>query len=243
VGGPGTVEEALADGVFDLPAVVHGGRVFRDLRLRDLADALDRPTPPLPDAESTLPVDVYLDLADPASFVALTHAERLCGRGVRWHLINGKSLRLGFGVGDPVRDGTDLERAWWRSELDRVAPMPLDWSALDVRPTLAARAAAHLGLERTVLMHLFHSMWVHGRPLGDRDALVAALGELSLDGAAVIADADPSGLRTSTTAAEAAGVFTTPTFVVGRQTFTGLNSLQDAGAAARVVTNLVTIGR
>ncbi len=246
-GQPGTVEEAVADGVFDLPALVHDGRVHRDLRLRALGASLGRPAPALPAAEETLPVDVYVDLADPASFVAATRAEAVCGRGVRWRPVAGASLRKGFGLTDPFREAPPLERGWWRSEIDRAAPTPLCWAGLDVRAVLATRALLQAGVDdrrgRTLLLHLLHALWVDGRDLGDRAVLEAALGEVSLDGARVLADTAPSALRDATAAAEAAGVFNTPTFVVGRRLFVGVDALEDAGRAARVVGGLVTLGR
>lgn len=242
---PGTPEDALLHGVFALPAAVSEGRVHRDLGLRELRAELGTPPPPLPQADETLPVDVYLDLADPASFLAAIRVERLCGRGLAWHLVQGRTLRAGFGVPDPVRDGTELERAWWRDHLDREAPRPLDWGALDIRPTFAARALLQLGFDdpraRVLLLHLLHCLWLEGRDLSDRDVLGRTLGELQLD-ASLVDDADPATLRAETEAAQAAGVFTTPTFVVRGERFVGLDALDDAARAARLPRGLVTLG-
>lgn len=246
-GEPGSVEAAVQDGVFDLPALVHGGRVHRDLRLRALAEELDRPPPPPPEAEQTLPVDVYVDLSDPLSFVASTRVERLCGRGVQWRPVNGQALRRGFGAPDPLRESPELEQAWWRDVVDRAAPAPIRWSALGLRTTLASRALLQLGFDdpsgRLLLLHLFHALWLEGRDLSDRATLEATIGQLELDGARLVRDGSPATVRDATAEAETAGVFTTPTFVVGRQHFVGLDALDDAGRAARVASTLVTIGR
>lgn len=245
-GEAGDLDEALGDGVFDLPTLVHEGRLHRDLRLRDLAAELGRPAPRPPEAESTLPADVYIDLADPASLVAATQVEGLCGRGLRWRPVQGRALRQAVGLSDPLRDGPEAERAWWRERLDRAAPAPISWSSLAVRPTLASRALLHLGFEhpaaRTLLLHLLHALWIEGRDLSSRSTLEQCIGQLDLDGAALLRDASPATLREATSAAEAAGVFTTPTLLVGGQRFVGLDALEDAGRAARVSSTLVRIG-
>lgn len=144
----------------------------------------------------------------------------------------------------PPAAQSDVRKSYRMQDQARLAaaqglPMravPAHWPTA---PGLACRAivaAGFLGLDQGVASFAcLHAVWAEDRDIADPDQLAAALEAARLPAGQVMAEADrPDIARAAdecTAAAIAAGVFGSPTYVVGTERFWGQDRLTQLRAA------------
>lgn len=224
-----TTAEAQAAGVFGVPTMVVGERMFwgQD-RLHLVEAALGGPTrapAPVAGEKSDATIRVFHDFSSPFSYLGHTQLERLAvetGATVvpTPILLGGLFREVGtadvpmFKLSVPkrawvARDLADWA-AWWGVPFRFPDHFPLR-SVLPLRITLVEPAAAAC---------LYRAYWAENTPIETPEQCKKVLDSAGFDGAALIAATESpavkEALKANTAAAVAAGAFGVPTYIIER---------------------------
>jgi 2-hydroxychromene-2-carboxylate isomerase len=257
-------DEAIARGVFGVPAFFASGELFwgQD-RIDFVEEALGGRPRTIAPSGPLRPVDFWFDYSSPFSYIASERVERVLGRAVRWRpmLLGGVFKALGtenvplFGQNPSKRRHTDADM---RRQADR-AGAPFLWpsrfpmnTVLPLRVTLLAGGAGEVLPDLPVLRDLVHlffrAFWSEDQDISSPDVVARIAGAAGFDGPDLVRRAsEPEGkelLRRATEQALAAGVFGAPTFIADvaaeqRPLYWGADRLdlaaRAAGGDARVI--------
>ena len=219
-------DEAIEKGVFGAPAFFVGGTLYWGQDRLDMVEAAlgGSPSPLVRGRDPVHPVAVFYDYSSPFSYIGVTLAERVFGDRARWRpfLLGGLFKAIGT-PNVPLLEMSEAKRTYMAADVLRQAEragVPFSWptrfpmnTVLALRMTLAAGAGA--SEEGRQLIHrIYQAYWGHDRDISDPDVLA----DLVPDGRRYLERAtDPAvkaELRQQTEAAQAAGVFGAPSFVV-----------------------------
>ncbi|MCY0995273.1 2-hydroxychromene-2-carboxylate isomerase [Nannocystis sp. ILAH1] len=238
-------DEAVARGVFGVPTYFVGEQMFWGQDRADMVEAALGGAPSQPALSPAAPVDFYFDYSSPFAYLAIMRAGEL-GPQVRWRPILLGGLFRTLGTPDvPLFVQSPEKRRHTMQDLDRQAAragLPFHFPArFPVRTVLPLRVTLAAGSPPPLVRALATAMWAEDRDISDPTVVAAIADAVGLDGAALVAAAETPELKqalvTSTSEAEAAGVFGVPTFVVqtrerGPQLYWGADRLTLAAAAA-----------
>ncbi|MDQ3368242.1 MAG: DsbA family protein [Myxococcota bacterium] len=206
-----------------------------------------RPLVPAAPALPTATLDVYFDVASPFSYLALAQLPALIAAGARPRLVPillGALFRdLGqanvplFAMPPPKARYVGLEMVrwarWWGVPFQQPSKFPQRTVTAQRLALLAAEAGADAGVRLAIA--LGRAMWAEQQDLEDEATLRALLEREGLPAAWVEATQEPrvkAALAANTSAAQAAGTFGVPTFVVnGRHLFWGQDRLEHVAHA------------
>jgi 2-hydroxychromene-2-carboxylate isomerase len=246
-------DEAVARGVFGVPTFFVGEELFWGADRMDFVEAALGGSPPSlrpPPGTPLAPVDLYFDYSSPFAYLGLGQAEAAFGAAARWRPLLLGGLFRSIGTADvplftqsPEKQrhtSADLQRQARRAGLAFGWPsrFPIN-TVLALRLTLAADLPATRA-GRALIVAIARALWAEDRDIGDPAVLTALADAHGFDGAALVAAAGTPGakqaLRDATAAAEAAGVFGVPTFVVhtprGDALYWGADRIDVAARAA-----------
>jgi 2-hydroxychromene-2-carboxylate isomerase len=250
-------DEAVARGVFGVPTMFVGEEMFWGAdRLDMVEEALGRTPATLQPAAGTamVPVDLYFDYSSPFAYLALTRAEAAFGAAARWRPLLLGGLFRSIGTADvPLFTQSAAKQQHTMTDLQRQARRlgaAFAWpSRFPVNTVLPLRMSLEAGLADTpagrgLIVAIARALWAEDRDIGDPAVLAGLADAHGFDGAGLVAAAGTASakqrLRDATAAAESAGVFGVPTFVVHRADetalFWGVDRL-DRAACAAVVTS------
>jgi 2-hydroxychromene-2-carboxylate isomerase len=238
-------DEAVARGVFGVPTYFVGEQLFWGQDRADMVTAALGGTPEQQAPSPAAPIDFYFDYSSPFAYLAIMRAGEL-GPQVRWRPILLGGLFRTLGTPDvPLFVQSPEKRRHTMQDLDRQAAragLPFHFPArFPVRTVLPLRVTLAAGSPPPLVRALATAMWAEDRDISDPAVVAAIADAVGLDGAALVAAAETPELKqalvTSTSEAEAAGVFGVPTFVVhtrerGPQLYWGADRLTLAAAAA-----------
>ena len=197
-----------------------------------------------------VPVDLYFDYSSPFAYLALTRAEAVFGDAARWRPLLLGGLFRSIGTADvPLFTQSPEKQRHTRNDLERQARAlgaAFVWpSRFPINTVLALRLTLAGGLTATragrgLIVAIARALWAEDRDIADPSVLTGLADAHGFDGAALIARAGApeikQALRDATEAAQAAGVFGVPTFVVhragGDELFWGVDRLDQAARAA-----------
>lgn len=224
-------DEAVARGIFGVPTCFVGDELYWGQDRLDMVEAALGGAPtslrPAPGA-ALAPVDLYFDYSSPFAYLALAQAEAVFGSAARWQPLLLGGLFRSVGTPDvPLFAQSPEKRRHTMQDLQRQAAraqVPFAWpsrfpvnTVLALRMTLQARLTESLE-GRALIVRIARALWAEDRDIGDPQVLAGLADELGFAGEAMVAAAGEakSALFAATTAAESAGVFGVPTFVVHR---------------------------
>lgn len=239
-------DEAVARGVFGVPTYVVGDALFWGQDRADMVEAALGGRPEAPRPAPTAAIDFYFDYSSPFAYLAILRAAAELGPAVRWRPILLGGLFRKLGTPDvPLFEQSPEKRRHTMLDLDRQAAragLPFNFpSFFPIRSVLPLRVTLAAGSPPALVRALARALWADGRDISDPAVAAAVADEVGLDGAALVARAGAPELKAalveSTAAAEAAGVFGVPTFVVatearGPQLYWGADRMALAAAAA-----------
>ncbi len=222
-------DEAVARGIFGVPATFVGDELYWGQDRLDMVEAalgghpeVIRPTGAL------APVDLWFDYSSPFAYLALAQAEAVFGPAARWRPLLLGGLFRSVGTPDvPLFTQSPEKRRHTMLDLQRQASranVPFAWptrfpinSVLALRLTLQANLADSIA-GRALIVRIARALWAEDRDISDPVVLAGLCDELGFPGAELVAAAGEakSALFAATTAAQSAGVFGVPTFVVRR---------------------------
>ncbi|MDC0717147.1 2-hydroxychromene-2-carboxylate isomerase [Nannocystis bainbridge] len=238
-------DEAIARGVFGVPTYFVGDQLFWGQDRADMVEAALGGTPPMPVPSPTAPVELFFDYSSPFAYLAIGRAGEL-GPQVTWRPILLGGLFRSLGTPDvPLFEQSPEKRRHTLQDLDRQAAragLPFKFpQRFPIRTVLPLRVTLAAGTPPPLVRALATALWAEDRDISDPAVVAAIADAVGLDGSALVARAAApeikQALTTSTAAAEAAGVFGVPTFVVqtrerGPQLYWGADRLTLAAAAA-----------
>lgn len=255
-------DEAVARGVFGVPTFFvesaprpsgSDSELFWGADRMDMVEAALGGSPislrPAP-GKALAPVDLWFDYSSPFAYLAVGQAEAVFGAAARWRPLLLGGLFRSIGTADvplftqsPEKQRhtqADLQRQARRAGLEFAWPsrFPIN-SVLALRMTLAGDLPASAA-GRGLIVAIARALWAEDRDIGDPAVLSALADAHGFDGAGLVAAAGAptakQALRAETEAAEAAGVFGVPTFVVhtrrGDALYWGADRLDWAASAA-----------
>lgn len=245
-------DEAVARGIFGVPTCFVGDELFWGQDRLDMVEAAlggaPRSQRPSPGSEMA-PVDFYFDYSSPFAYLALTQVEAVFGSAARWRplLLGGLFREVGTPQ-VPLFAMSEEKRRHMMHDLARQAAgagvafaMPTRFpmnTLLALRLTLQARLPETLA-GRALIVHIARALWAEDRDISDPAVLAGLADALGFPGEALVASAGEgkAALLEATRAAQAAGVFGVPTFVVhppGRAPllYWGVDRLEWAARAA-----------
>jgi len=244
-------DEAVARGVFGVPTMFVGEELYWGAdRLAMVEAALGGEVPRSIEATAMVPVDLYFDYSSPFAYLALTRAEAVFGDAARWRPLLLGGLFRSIGTADvPLFTQSPEKQRHTRNDLERQARAlgaAFVWpSRFPINTVLALRLTLAGGLTATragrgLIVAIARALWAEDRDIADPSVLTGLADAHGFDGAALIARAGApeikQALRDATEAAQAAGVFGVPTFVVhragGDELFWGVDRLDQAARAA-----------
>lgn len=222
-------DEAVARGIFGVPTCFVGDELYWGQDRLDMVEAALGGAPaslrPPPDA-ALAPVDLYFDYSSPFAYLALAQADAVLGPTARWRPLLLGGLFRSVGTPDvPLFTQSAEKRRHTMRDLERQAAragVPFAWpsrfpihTVLPLRMTLQARLSERVE-GRALIVRIARALWAEDRDIADPGVLAGLADELGFPGAAMVAAAADakSALFAATTAAESAGVFGVPTFVV-----------------------------
>lgn len=244
-------DEAVERGSFGVPSCFVGEHMFWGNDRLDMVEAAlgGSPGSLRPAHGSALaPVDLYFDYSSPFAYLALAQAEAVFGDAATWRPLLLGGLFRSVGTADvPLFTQSPEKRAHTLQDLARQAQragVAFAWpsrfpinTVLALRMTLQARLCESVD-GRALIVRIARALWAEDRDIGDPRVLAGLADELGFDGAAMVAAAGAakSELFAATTAAESAGVFGVPTFVVhapqGPLLYWGVDRIEWAARAA-----------
>ncbi len=194
--------------------------------------------PPLP----VQPLQFYFDFISPFGYFASLRIDALAarhGRAVEWHpMLLGVSVMKVMGL-KPLLD-TPLKGPYTSTDVMRYArlhgiPLGRKPGAAFMNPLTAGRAFAwarrhHPAEAKALARSMLHAYWIKGVDLSEPSALVNVAFNASISGALLV-DAVQSTeavqlLRDEVDASLKAGVFGSPTVIVDREMFWGVDKLE-----------------
>lgn len=219
---------AVSLGVFGAPALEVNGNIFWGQDRLDLARiALGSSPPvwPVSQAPKGSFVEIFHDFSSPFSYLGCLHVERLVverGAQVKWRPILLGALFKSIGAPNvPLFTMTDAKRKYMLKDLH-------DWAAyweapfcfpksFPLRTVTALRLAI---IDPSLTPILYHAAWGKGDDIGDEQVLRELLTQSGLDPDLLLERAQSieikEQLRENTSAAETAGAFGAPSFVLHR---------------------------
>ncbi|MBZ5714617.1 2-hydroxychromene-2-carboxylate isomerase [Nannocystis pusilla] len=238
-------DEAVARGIFGVPTYFVGDQLFWGQDRADMVEAALGGRPAAPRLAPTAPVELFFDYSSPFAYLAILRAEAELGPQVRWRPILLGGLFRSIGTPDvPLFVQSPEKRRHTMLDLDRQAAragVPFKFPArFPVRTVLPLRVTLAAGSPPALVRALATALWAEDRDISDPAVVAAIADAVGLDGAGLVAATETPEIKqalvTSTAAAEAAGVFGVPTFVVtterGPQLYWGADRLALAAAAA-----------
>ena len=190
-------------------------------------------------------MDVWVSIGSTYCYLTVNRVEaaaRAAGVPLRWRVLDVRTLTIRQ---DNIPFATKPAKLayMWRDLGRRAAArglsprLPAPYPLADLA---RANRVALVGLEEgwgpAYIRETYRRWFEEGAPAGEEPNLSASLAELGLDPGAVIARADAeatvAALARATDAAEAAGLFGVPSFVVAGELFWGDDRLEDALAHA-----------
>jgi 2-hydroxychromene-2-carboxylate isomerase len=216
-------DEAIARGVFGVPTFFVGDELFWGQDRMDMVEETLGGTVAAPQVRPVAPVDFYFDYSSPFSYIAAARAEQVLGAVARWRPILLGGLFRQIGTPDvPLFEQSPEKRRHTMQDLDRQARqagIPFKFpSRFPVKTVLPLRATIAAGSPPALVRALGTALWAEDRDIGDPSVVRAICEAVGLDGAQLVAQAESpeikGALLANTKAAEAAGVFGVPTFVV-----------------------------
>ena len=190
-------------------------------------------------------MDVWVSIGSTYCYLTVNRVEaaaRATGVPLRWRVLDVRTLTIRQ---DNIPFATKPAKLayMWRDLGRRAAArglsprLPAPYPLADLA---RANRVALVGLEEgwgpAYIRETYRRWFEEGAPAGEEPNLSASLAELGLDPGAVIARADAeatvAALARATDAAEAAGLFGVPSFVVAGELFWGDDRLEDALAHA-----------
>ncbi len=245
-------DEAVERGVFGVPTCFVGDELFWGQDRLDMVEAALGGSPPslrLAPGTSLAPIDLYFDYSSPFAYLALAQAEAVFGEAARWRPLLLGGLFRSVGTPDvPLFSQSPEKRRHTMQDLTRQAQragLAFAWpsrfpisTVLPLRMTLQARLGES-ARGRALIVRIARALWAEDLDIADPRVLAGLADELGFPGAAMVAAAGEAKaeLFAATAAAEAAGVFGVPTFVVhmpqqGPQLYWGADRLEWAARAA-----------
>jgi len=221
-------DEAVARGIFGVPVCFVDEEMFWGNDRLDMVEAAlgGAVASPCPVSDALAPVDFYFDYSSPFAYLALAQAEAVFGAAATWRplLLGGLFRSVGtpdvplFTQSPEKRRHTmrDLARQAARAGLSFTWPTRFPVSTvLALRMTMQARLTESLD-GRALIVRIARALWAEDRDIGDPVVLARLADEMGFRGAELVAAAGEgkSALFAATTAAESAGVFGVPSFVV-----------------------------
>ncbi len=222
-------DEAALRGIFGAPTCFVGDQMYWGQDRLDMVEAalgglpeVVRPNPGLS------PIDFWFDYSSPFAYLALAQAEALFGAAARWRPLLLGGLFRSVGTPDvPLFTQSPEKRRHTMQDLQRQATranVPLAWpTRFPINTVLALRLTLQAGLTesitgRALIVRIARALWAEDRDISDPVVLAGLCDELGFPGEQLVAAAGEakSALFAATTAAESAGVFGVPTFVVHR---------------------------
>jgi len=238
-------DEAVERGIFGVPTYFVGDQLFWGQDRSDMVEEALGGRPVAPRLSPTAPVEFLFDYSSPFAYLAIMRAEAELGPQVRWRPILLGGLFRSIGTPDvPLFVQSPEKRRHTMLDLDRQAAragLPFKFpSRFPIRTVLPLRATLAAGSPPALVRALATALWAEDRDVSDPAVVAAIADAIGLDGAALVRQAETpeikAALASSTAAAEAAGVFGVPTFVVGTergpQLYWGADRLTLAAAAA-----------
>ena len=190
-------------------------------------------------------MDVWVSIGSTYCYLTVNRVEaaaRAAGVPLRWRVLDVRTLTIRQ---DNIPFATKPAKLayMWRDLGRRAAArglsprLPAPYPLADLA---RANRVALVGLEEgwgpAYIRETYRRWFEEGAPAGEEPNLSASLAELGLDPGAVFARADAeatvAALARATDAAEAAGLFGVPSFVVAGELFWGDDRLEDALAHA-----------
>jgi 2-hydroxychromene-2-carboxylate isomerase len=180
--------------------------------------------------------EFFYDLGSPYSYLASTQLPGIQERtSARPHLIpitlGGLRKSTGHQIPPPAQllyMAEDTGR--WAKKYGVAMQIPKVFPASTIKALRACLAADRAGRQAEAIRALFHTYWGEGNDLSDPAVIERALSAAGLDGKALVAATDESGikdqLRRNTDLALARGVFGVPTIFVGERSFWGNDRLE-----------------
>ena len=222
-------DEAVERGIFGVPTCFVGDEMFWGNDRLDMVEAaLGRAPESLrPDAGAALaPIDFWFDYSSPFAYLALAQAEAVLGSAATWRPLLLGGLFRSVGTPDvPLFTQSPEKRRHTMQDLTRQASRlgaAFTWptrfpvsTVLALRMTLQARLADTLE-GRALIVRIARALWAEDRDIADPAVLARLADEMGFPGEQLVAAAGEgkSALFAATTAAESAGVFGVPSFVV-----------------------------
>ncbi|MBT9560689.1 MAG: DsbA family protein [Myxococcales bacterium] len=222
---------AAERGVFGVPTFERGGALaFGQDRLWDVLGEGRLWPAPAPSSRPDATLDFWYDFASPFAYMGALRVQATAQRAgltddqVRWRPMLLGALFKAIGQANvPLETFSPAKQRYFRSELERLAAdarAPYRWpSRFPMRTTTALRIALLLdGADRRrYSLRVFEAYWGEDRDISDEAVLgelvqALALPESLLERAR--SDESRQTLVAETSAAQAAGVFGAPTFVI-----------------------------
>ncbi len=245
-------DEAIERGVFGVPTCVVDGELYWGQDRLDMVEAAlgGFPTSRRPARGAALaPVDFYFDYASPFAYLAMTQAEAVFGASANWRPILLGGLFRSVGTPDvPLFAASEAKRRFVMRDLQRqarAADVAFAWptrfpinSVLPLRVTLHGRLTGSLE-GRALIVRIARALWAEDRDIADPAVLAGLCDEMGFSGEQLVASASAAKMElfAANAAAESAGVFGAPTFVVHAKDrepllYWGADRLDWAAAAA-----------
>jgi len=239
-------DEAVERGVFGVPTFFVDGALFWGQDRMDMVETALGGSPAAARPAPRDPVDFYFDYSSPFAYLAISRAWAELGALARWRPILLGGLFRSIGTPDvPLLHQSEAKRNHTMADLLRQAEragVPFRFpSFFPVRTVLPLRVTLAAGTPPALVRALARALWGEERDISDPAVVAGICDSLGLPGAELLARAETpeikAALHANNAAAEAAGAFGVPTFVVhttdhGPQLYWGADRLALAAAAS-----------
>lgn len=239
-------DEAVARGVFGVPTFFVNEALFWGQDRMDMVEEALGGEPVARARRPTAPVEFYFDYSSPFAYVAITRVAAELGAAASWRPILLGGLFRSLGTPDvPLYTQSPEKRRHTMLDLDRQAAragVPFVFpQRFPIRTLLPLRVTLAAGSPPALVLALARALWAEDRDISDPGVVAAIADSVGLDGVGLVRRAEAPEIKAAlverTAAAEAAGVFGVPTFIVdtparGRQLYWGADRLHLAAAAA-----------